>query len=158
MENIRDGLIAADPEGKEEYTANAAAFIEQLQALDAEITEKLKPYAGQTFISFHDFASYFAESYGLKAEFLVDIPEENPSPEDVRRIMETAETENLKALRTEPQTGQNAFDTLAKDLQIKVSVFDPIETGEINATEPKFYLIVMRQNADNLAEAMNNEQ
>jgi len=41
-----------------------------------------QPYAGKTFVAFHDFAPYFAESYNLKAEFLVDIPEENPAPED----------------------------------------------------------------------------
>lgn len=62
VENIRDGLIAADPEGEAEYTANAAAYIAQLQELDAEITSTLQPYAGQTFVAFHDFAPYFAQS------------------------------------------------------------------------------------------------
>ena len=32
VENIRDGLIAADPEGEAEYTANAEAFIDDLQS------------------------------------------------------------------------------------------------------------------------------
>jgi len=35
-------------------------------------------------------------SYNLKAEFLVDIPEENPAPEDVKRIMDTVQSTNLK--------------------------------------------------------------
>ena len=34
--NIRDGLIAADPAGKEAYTANAAAYVARLDALDRE--------------------------------------------------------------------------------------------------------------------------
>ncbi|MEM9543388.1 MAG: zinc ABC transporter substrate-binding protein [Cyanobacteria bacterium P01_E01_bin.42] len=156
VENIRDGLIAADPEGEEEYTANAAAFIEQLQALDAEITEKLEPYRGQVFISFHDFARYFAESYNLKSESLVGIPEENASPKDVQRIIETVETENLKALLTEPQASQNSFDSIAKDLQVEVSVFDPLETGDIDSTDSESYITIMRQNAENLAEAFGD--
>jgi zinc transport system substrate-binding protein len=57
VENIRDGLIAADPEGEAEYTANAEAFIAELEVLDADISEKLAPFAGQTFVVFHDFAS-----------------------------------------------------------------------------------------------------
>ncbi|MEB3358853.1 MAG: zinc ABC transporter substrate-binding protein [Synechococcales bacterium] len=156
VENIRDGLIAVDPEGEAEYTANAAAYIEQLQTLDTDIAELLAPYAGQTFVSFHDFAFYFADSYGLNAEYLVDIPEENPSPEDVRRIIEITQAENIKALLTEPQAGEEAFDSLAKDLNVQVSVFDPMETGEPAATEPEYYLTIMRQNAASLKDAFGD--
>jgi len=74
---------------KEVYTANAAAYVEELRELDREIATTLQPYAGKTFVAFHDF---FAESYNLKAEFLVDIPEENPAPEDVKRIMDTVQS------------------------------------------------------------------
>ncbi|RZM78879.1 metal ABC transporter solute-binding protein, Zn/Mn family [Leptolyngbya iicbica] len=150
VENIRDGLIAADPEGAAEYTANAEAFIAELQALDADIAEKLAPFAGRTFVVFHDFASYFAESYGLESQFLVGIPEENPSPEDVKRVMETVQAQGLKTIMTEPQASQTSFDAIAGDLGITVSVFDPVATGEATATQPDHYLTTMRQNADNL--------
>lgn len=150
VENIRDGLIAADPEGEAEYTANAEAFIAELEALDAEITEKLAPFEGQTFVVFHDFASYFAESYGLQSETLVGIPEENPSPEDVKRVMETVQAEGLKTILTEPQAGQASFDAIAGDLDVTVNVFDPLETGDSEAVQPDHYLTIMRQNADNL--------
>ncbi|WP_239112169.1 metal ABC transporter solute-binding protein, Zn/Mn family [Halomicronema sp. CCY15110] len=150
VENIRDGLIAADPEGEAEYTANATAFIAELQALDADISEKLAPFAGRSFVVFHDFAGYFAESYGLQSEFLVGIPEENPSPEDVKRVMETVQAQGLKTIMTEPQASQESFDAIAGDLDINVSVFDPVATGDAAAIEPDHYLTTMRQNADNL--------
>lgn len=151
VENIRDGLIAADPEGEAEYTANAEAFIAELEALDAEITEKLAPFEGQTFVVFHDVAPYFAASYGLQSETFVGIPEENPAPEDVKRVMETVQAEGLKTIMTEPQAGQESFDAIANDLGIGVSVFDPLETGPADAIQPDYYLDTMRQNADNLA-------
>ena len=150
VENIRDGLIAADPEGEAEYTANAEAFIADLQALDADIAEKLAPFEGQTFVVFHDFAAYFADSYGLQSETLVGFPEESPSPEDVKRVMETVQAEGLKTILTEPQAGQESFDAIAGDLDISVSVFDPLETGDSDAVQPDYYLTIMRQNADNL--------
>ncbi len=150
VENIRDGLIAADPEGESEYTTNAAAFIAELEALDTEITEKLAPFAGQTFVVFHDFASYFAESYGLESQFLVGIPEENPSPEDVKRVMETVQAEGLKTIMTEPQAGQASFEAIASDLGINISVFDPVATGDSDAVQPDYYLTTMRQNVENL--------
>jgi len=151
VENIRDGLIAADPEGEAEYTANADAFIAELQSLDSEIAGKLAPFEGQTFVVFHDLASYFAESYALQSETLVGIPEESPSPEDVKRVMETVQAQGLKTILTEPQAGQESFDAIANDLGIEVSVFDPLETGPADATQPDYYLSTMRQNADNLA-------
>ncbi|WP_426777758.1 metal ABC transporter solute-binding protein, Zn/Mn family [Lusitaniella coriacea] len=153
VENIRDGLIAADPEGEAEYTANAAAYIEQLQQLDAEITSTLQPYAGQTFVAFHDFAPYFAQSYDLEAQFLVDIPEENPAPADVKRVADAVEEANLKALLTEPQAGENTFAALAKDLNVEIGTFDPIETGSPEALEPEYYITTMRQNVQGLVTA-----
>ena len=151
VENIRDGLIAADPEGEAEYTANAAAFITELQALDADITEMLSPFAGQTFVVFHDFAAYFAESYGMESEVLVGLPEENPSPEDVKRVVDTVQAEGLKTIMTEPQAGESSFKAIAQDLAIGVSEFDPLEVGTPEAVQPDYYLTTMRQNAENLA-------
>jgi zinc/manganese transport system substrate-binding protein len=157
VENIRDGLITADPEGKDIYTANAAAYIQQLQALDAETARMLQPYAGKTFIAFHDFAPYFADSYGLKADFLVDVPQENPSPEDVKRVIDTVKATNLKTLLTEPQGGQDAFDALSKDLNVRVSLFDPMETGSPEAMQPEYYLTTMRQNVKTLVTAFTGQ-
>jgi zinc/manganese transport system substrate-binding protein len=150
VENIRDGLIAADPAGEPEYTANAEAFIADLKTLDAEITAQLAPFFGQTFVVFHDFAPYFAESYGLNVEMLVGIPEENPSPEAVKQVMETVQAEGLSTIMTEPQAGQESFASIAKDLGIRVSVFDPGETGAPDAVNPEYYLQIMRQNTENL--------
>jgi zinc/manganese transport system substrate-binding protein len=153
VENIRDGLIAADPEGEAEYTANAAAYIAQLKELDAEITSTLQPYTGKTFVAFHDFAPYFAQSYGLNAEFLVDIPEENPSPDDVKRVTDEVQASDLKAILTEPQAGESSFSALANDLDVAVSTFDPLETGGPEALEPEYYLTMMRQNMESLVTA-----
>lgn len=152
VENIRAGLIAADPAGEADYTANAAAYIEDLQALDAEISASLAPHTGRTFVAFHDFAAYFATSYNLEAEFLVGFPEENPSPEDVKRIIETVQASGLKTVLTEPQAG-NTFAALAGDLKVGIGEFDPMEVGSPEALQPGYYLKVMRQNAENLAAA-----
>lgn len=157
VETIRDGLIAIDPQGKETYTANAAAYIEKLKALDAEIADRLKPYAGKAFVTYHDFAAYFAQRYGLKTEFLVGVPEENPAPADVKRVMDTVKASELKTLLTEPQAAGNPFDSLAKDLQVNISSFDPMETGAATSLEPDYYLAVMRQNAKNLEAAFRGQ-
>jgi zinc transport system substrate-binding protein len=153
VENIRDGLIAADPDGQAIYTANTAAYITQLKQLDTEIATKLRPYSGKTYVTYHDFSAYFAQSYGLKVEFLVDIPEANPAPADVKRVIEAAQAADLKTLLSEPQTGDNRFSALAQDLGVQVGSFDPIETANPAQRSADGYLQVMRQNVSQIESA-----
>ncbi|UAJ73572.1 zinc ABC transporter substrate-binding protein [Synechocystis sp. PCC 7339] len=151
VKNIRDGMIAVDPEGTEIYTANAAKFIAELEALDGEITNKLAPFTGKTFVAFHDFAPYFAQSYNLKAEFMVDVPADKPAPADIKRVMDTVEASNLKTILTEPSAGEDGFEVIAKDMGVQVSIFNPIEVGGPEAVSPEYYLATMRSNVNNLA-------
>jgi zinc transport system substrate-binding protein len=150
VENIPEGLIAADPAGKEIYTNNATAYIKKLRELDRETSRMLQPFAGKTFVAFHDFAPYFAQSYNLKANFLVDVPEDNPSPADVKRIVDTVKATNLKTLLAEPNGGKEAFAALAKDLNVRVSTFDTMETGSPEAVQPGYYITTMQQNVKTL--------
>jgi zinc transport system substrate-binding protein len=157
VENIRDGLIVVDPAGKEIYTANAGAYIQKLRSLDAETTKMLQPFAGKTFVAFHDFAPYFAQSYNLKANFLVDVPEDNPSPADVKRIVDTVKATNLKTLLAEPNGGTEAFAALAKDLNVRVSTFDTMETGSPEAVQSGHYITTMQQNVKTLVTAFTGQ-
>lgn len=157
VENIRDGLIAADPEGKETYTANAAAYIIKLQQLDQEFSQKFQPFAGKTFVTYHDFAPYFAQRYNLKVQFLVGIPEENASPDDVKRVINAVKASNLKTLLTEPQVVGNPFFALAKDLNVQVSNFDPMETAGADGIQSDRYFTIMRQNVTNLTTAFGGQ-
>jgi len=151
VETIRDGLVQVDPSCAEGYQRNAAATVAELRQLNDAIADRLRPYAGQSFVAFHDFAPYFAERYNLKAEYLVDVPELNPSPADLRRVADLVKATQLQALLSEPQEGARSFNTLAQDLGIRISVFDPLETGsEEQARDPATYFEVMRRNVDNL--------
>ena len=151
---IRDGLIQADPSCADGYRRNAAAFTAQLKQLNSEIASQLEPYRGKTFVAFHDFAPYFAQRYGLKADYLVDVPELNPAPADLQRVAAEVKSSQLKALLSEPQEGSRSFNTLAKDLGVKVVVFDPMETATEEASrDPATYVSVMRRNVADLRQA-----
>jgi zinc/manganese transport system substrate-binding protein len=154
VETIRDGLVKADPSCAEGYRRNAAAYTAQLQQLNSEINDQLKPYRGKTFVAFHDFAPYFAQRYGLKAAYLVDVPELNPAPADLQRVAAEVKRSQLKALLSEPQEGNRSFNALAKDLGVKVVVFDPMETASQEASrDPATYFNLMRRNVADLRQA-----
>ena len=157
VENIRDGLVKADPECADGYTKRAAAYASQLKGLNTTIATQLKPFRGQTFIAFHDFAPYFAERYGLKADFVVDVPEMNPTPEDLQRVSKKVQQSQLKALLSEPQEGDRSFNALALDLGVKVVTFDPLETGSEQASkQPDTYFKVMGKNVVSLIQSFGS--
>ena len=157
VENIRDGLVKADPSCAEEYNRNAEQFSAKLNELNTEFTAKLKPYSGKTFVAFHDFATYFANRYSLKAEFLVDLPEMNPSPADLQRVSAQVKASGLKALLSEPQEGNRSFNALAKDLGVNIVEFNPLEMGSAESAKvPGTYFEVMRSNVNNLVQAIGD--
>ncbi len=67
VENIRDGMIQADPEGEATYRANAEAYIAQLNELDAWITSQVEtiPAERRLLVTNHESLGYFAERYGF---------------------------------------------------------------------------------------------
>ena len=157
VENIRDGLVKADPSCADGYKKNADQYTAKLKELNKEFTAKLNPYSGKTFVAFHDFATYFANRYSLKAEFLVDLPEMNPSPADLQRVATQVKESGLKALLSEPQEGNRSFNALAKDLGVNIVEFNPLETGSAeSAKKPGTYFEVMRSNVNNLVQAIGD--
>ncbi len=84
----------------------------------------------------------------------MDVPEINPTPDDLQRVSEIVKRSQLQALLSEPQEGNRSFNALAKDLGVTIVVFDPLETGsEEDSRDPSTYLRVMRSNAENLRQA-----
>jgi ABC-type Zn uptake system ZnuABC Zn-binding protein ZnuA len=67
VENIRDGLIAFDPEGEAVYRSNAEAYIVALKDLDAWIVEQVAqvPPQRRLLVTNHEALGYFAERYGF---------------------------------------------------------------------------------------------
>ncbi len=157
VNTIRDGLIAARPSCRQEFSANAAAFTAGLRSLNDEFAAELKPFAGRTFVTFHDFAPYFADRYRLNTAFVVDVPDENPTPAELRRVMQVAKDSGLRTLLSEPQENSTSFQAMAQDLGVKVSFFDPLETAPAEARKPGHYASTMRSNVKALVAAFGGK-
>ncbi len=65
---VRDALAELDPTGADGYKANAAAYVKELEALDAEIRTKLAtvPKEKQVLVTSHDAFGYFGRAYGFE--------------------------------------------------------------------------------------------
>ena len=79
VENIRDGLMKADPSCADGYRSRADAYITKLQELDGELATDgavQRPHGSELPRS----PAVFTRRYGLGDEALVTLPEDQPSP------------------------------------------------------------------------------
>jgi zinc transport system substrate-binding protein len=149
--NIQDALITADPDNSKSYRSNAEAYIGKLQALDQEYKKALASTSKKEFITFHDAFPYMADRYGLKQLAIIAIPEDELTPEDVKKTVQAAKKYEVKVLLSEPGIDNKLFTTLSKDLNINVKTIDSLENGTL---DPDYYFKVMRANLEVLKEAL----
>jgi zinc/manganese transport system substrate-binding protein len=150
VENIRDGLIVADPANKAVYQTNASAYLQQLSDLNTTFNQRLKPYKDRTFITFHDAFPYLAKRYQLKQLAVVSIPEDQLAPSDVQNTINTVKQFKVKTLFSEPGLDNKLLTALSKDLNVNVYPLDSLEGGE---TTPQYYFTVMKINLATLETA-----
>lgn len=149
VENIRDALMKADPAQQNIYQTNANNYIQQLQKLDQEFQSQLGKLTGCKFIAFHDAYPYLAKRYGLQQLNIVELPEDEITPQDLQRIMQDIKTYQVKAVLTEPGVTNQRIQQIAKDTGLPLKVLDPMDTGEL---DPQYYFTGMRRNLTTLME------
>ncbi len=147
---IRNGLIEADPANKAKYEANAAAYLQQLDELNADYAQRLKGFRDRTFITFHNAFAYLAQRYQLKQVAVVEIPEDQLSPTDVKTAIDTVKKVKAKALLSEPGIDNKLLEGLSKDLNLTVRPLDSLESG---AQDPQYYFTAMKNNLQTLETA-----
>lgn len=150
VEMIRDAFIKADPKHASAYKANAINYIERLRKLDYDIRAEVKTFKYRSFIAFHPAWVYFAKRYGLiEAAVIERSPGREPSPAEIRDIIDTARKLHVKAIFAEPQFSPKAADVIAEEVGAKVLFLDPM------GKPPDYdYIKTMRDNLHQLSEAL----
>lgn len=121
--NIRDGLVAADPAGKDTYVVNAAAFLTELEGLEGEVKAAIAkiPPEKRRVITSHDAFGYFAAAYGL--EFLAPqgiSTDAEPSAKGVAKLIGQIRKEKIRAVFVENMTDGRLVERIAKETGVKL--------------------------------------
>ena len=148
-------MMEVDPEGAEEYEANAEEYLAELEELDGYIREQAQniPEERRKLVTFHDAFPYFAESYGFELVGVVlENPEAEPSSREVAEVVRTIEEEAVPAVFTEPQFNAGLADTIAQEAGVEVYELytDTLVEDEAGDT----YEAMMRTNIDRISEAL----
>jgi zinc/manganese transport system substrate-binding protein len=121
--NIRDALSAADPADAEAFRANAAHYLTELDALDAEVKAAVDeiPPERRKVISTHDAFSYFARDYGI--QFIAPLgvsTETEPSARDIADIIGQIRKAKIPAVFLENMTDDRLIGRIAAETGAKV--------------------------------------
>lgn len=124
----RDALIAADPDGRTTYEANAAAYVDELRALDREFADGLKACRGKVLVTSHAAFGYLADRYGLVQAPIAGIsPEEEPDPKSLAATAAFAKTHGVTTVFFETLVPKALSQTVADEIGARTDALDPVE-------------------------------
>lgn len=125
VENIRDALSKADPDGAATYKANAAAYIAKLEELDRWIAEQVAqiPEANRLLVTNHESFGYYADRYGFRIIGTI-IPsvgtEASPSAQQLAALIDHIRATGAKAIFLETGTNPQLAQQVASETGAKV--------------------------------------
>ncbi|MHC1784672.1 MAG: metal ABC transporter substrate-binding protein [Anaerolineaceae bacterium] len=159
VQNIRDGLISADPAGKDTYTNNVAAYILKLQDLDAWVTAQIDtiPAERRTMVTNHESFGYFADRYGLKivGTILPGVTTGiSPSAQQMADLVTLINNEKVPAIFLEVGANPELADQIASETGVKI--IDNIHshsTTEADGPAPT-YIDMIRANTEEIVKAL----
>ncbi len=155
--NILAALIAADPDGKAVYEANAKAYTEKLDALDREVRDAMAgiPKERRRIITSHDAFGYFQAAYGI--DFIGPqgvSTESEASAQDVARIITQIKRQKIPAVFMENVTDPRLIQRIAAGSGAKVGgqLFSDALTDGKGAAPT--YIDMIRHNVKQLTAAL----
>ncbi len=160
-QNIRDALIAADPAHAADYEANAAAYIAELEALDAYIIEQVAriPEQNRVLVATHELFAYFARDYGFT---LLDTPlasvttAAEPAAGQIATVIEEIRAAGVPAIFVENVGNAALMERIASETGVIVA--PPLFTHGLGpaGSGAETYLGMMRYNIDVIVEALSS--
>jgi zinc/manganese transport system substrate-binding protein len=155
--NIRDALIAVDPADKSVFEANAAVYLRQLDALDAEVKAAIAtiPPQRRKLVTTHDAFGYLGTTYGV--EFFAPhgvSTEAEASARDVAQIIAQIRAQKIPAVFLENVTDSRLLARIAHESGARISgtLYSDALT-DANGPAPT-YVEMMRHNVKELVGAL----
>ena len=158
VENIRDGLSEADPEGADTYKANAGAYIAQLRELDAFIREQVEtiPAERRLLVTNHETFGYFAGRYGFTVVDTI-LPsfssEAGASAREVASTIDAVKTSGAPAIFLGEVENADLAEQIANETGVKVVdglYLETLTDGAPAAT----YIEMMKYNVAQIVEGL----
>lgn len=157
--NILGGLIAADPQGKAVYEANAARYFHAIAEEDKAARAALAalPEGRRKIITSHDAFGYLGAAYGLEIIAPEGVSTDSEaSAQDVAKIIRQIKAEQIPAVFLENVTDRRLLDQIARETGAKIGgvLYSDALSGP-DGPAPT-YLDMFRHNVGTLTAALSS--
>jgi manganese/iron transport system substrate-binding protein len=118
VENIRAALVQHDPANADAYNANAAAYSEQIKAMDAPLRARLDqiPAEQRWLVSSEGAFSYLTRDYGMKELYLWPInADQQGTPQQVRKVIDAVRANQIPVVFSESTISDKPIKQVAKE-------------------------------------------
>jgi zinc/manganese transport system substrate-binding protein len=155
--NIEAGLTAADPEGANTYAANAAAYLAEIDAAEADIKAAVAalPENRRSVVTSHDAFGYYAAAYGMTFHAPEGLSTESEvSAADVAALITQMKAEAIPAVFMENITDGRLLEQITSETGAKIggTLFSDALSGPDGPAST--YLNMMRHNTTTLTTAL----
>jgi zinc transport system substrate-binding protein len=125
LNEMAEHLIENDPKNEAKYKSNLDKAFKEIDKLNNDVNAELSKSTAS--IVFHDAYQYFEERYDVKilGAFTVNT-DVMPGAEQLAEIREIIEHDKITCVFSEPQFNPDIIKAVAKDMNIKTGVVDPL--------------------------------
>ena len=125
LNEMVEHLIENDPKNASKYKSNLKKALKDIDKLNKDVKKELSKSTAS--IVFHDAYQYFEKRYGVNilGAFTVNT-DVMPGAEQLAEIREIIEHDKVTCVFSEPQFNPDIIKAVAKDMNIKTGVVDPL--------------------------------
>ncbi len=156
------GLSQADPDGKEDYEANLAAYLKDLDETDTYLRNRAAelPEAQRVLVTAHDAFQYFGKAYGFEVRGLQGISTDaEAGTADVSELANFIVERQIKAIFVESSVPPKTIEAL--QAAVKAKDFDVAIGGELYSdslgdanSEADTYILTVKANINTIVDAL----
>ena len=138
-------LIENDPKNEATYRDNLSKAYKEIDKLTKEVTAELNESVAS--IVFHDAYQYFEKRFSVNilGAFTVNT-DVMPGAEQLAEIREVIEHDNVACVFSEPQFNPDIIKAVAKDMNIKTGVVDPLG-ATLNPGKDLYFKLIRNMSA-----------
>lgn len=159
VENIRDGLVAADPAGKAAYEENTRQYLARLGQLDRDVRSTISniPADRRLVVTDHRAFGYFEREYGIRFASPQGLSTEaEPSAKGMASIITAIRQSKAPAVFLENVTDPRLMQQIAAETGARIggTLYSDALTDK-NGDAPT-YIDLVRHNLRQLSSALSN--
>ncbi|WP_425444089.1 metal ABC transporter solute-binding protein, Zn/Mn family [Sutcliffiella horikoshii] len=162
VEEVKDSLIEQDEENADYYEENAAAYIEELEELDAYAKKQIAtiPQESRVLVTAHDAFKYFGEAYDMEVTGLQGLSTDAEfGLNDVRSIVDLLVERNIKAVFVESSISEDSINAVVQGAESRghtVEIGGELYSDAMGAagTETGTYLGMFRHNIETIVNSL----